>query len=464
MILRTLLHTARQYKLFPPNSVIVLAISGGADSLAMLHALLQLNHVFACEWHVATLDHGLRGVAGQADAAFVAQISAEWGIRCTTGKMEVPKLAGEWQIGMEVAARRARYQFLADVANKIGAKTIATAHHKDDQAETILMRLLRGAGSDGLSGIKYQTQVPEHPELTLIRPLLDTSRAEIEAYCHDNDLQPRHDATNQDRLYFRNKVRLDIMPQLRHLNFSLNDLLIQTADIIQTEHEFILDYYEKHIVPQLIVAPQRWSISRATFQRVHSAIQREMIRQAGQSFGLELSYAHITASVNLGATGKVGATINLPDDYRVRLSYDSIYIEASKLPLPDDNYYKMDGQIPVKIPGKTVVNDWILHAFLDESEDNNMTLAITEDAEVYLRTRQAGDRFQPLGMNGQSQKLKKWFIDHKVPRHLRDSIPLLIVNGKVAAIILSDYWFVADLFAISKVSQRKIHFSIRKLL
>lgn len=464
MILRTLLHTARQYKLFPPDRVVILAVSGGVDSLAMLHALVELRPILGCQWHVATLDHGLRGAEGAADAAFVAQVCRDWDVPCTAGRVDVPQLMHDWQTGLEAAARRARYQFLAGVAQTHDTTTIATAHHQDDQAETILMHLLRGAGAEGIIGMTHKAPLPDHPGLVLVRPLLNLSRSDLEAYCIAQGLQPRHDQTNQDRAHLRNALRLDVLPALREINPNLNDALIQTADVVQAQHAFIREYYNKHIVPHLIVAPRRVQIAHALFVQQHPALQRETLRQAAKYLGLELAYAHIVAAVDLCLTSSVGKQLAWPAGFRVRLGYDTIYIEAEDLPLPDEVYVALHQPTTVQIPGKTLLDGWILHATIQEPAQYDAQLTIPDGSQVRLRTRQAGDRLRPMGMGGQSQKLKKWLIDHKVPRHLRDSIPLLMVEDAIAAIILSDQWVIAEPHAVSSSSQRIVYFSISKLL
>ncbi|MBZ0278007.1 MAG: tRNA lysidine(34) synthetase TilS, partial [Anaerolineae bacterium] len=222
--------TIQKHNLIPPHTMIVVAVSGGADSLALLHLLRDIRKRLRCDLHVATLDHGLRGEAGAADARFVAETAASWGLPVTVGQVSVPALMSQTGQGLEAAARRARYAFLAQTAQTTGAAVIASAHHADDQAETILLHLLRGAGLNGLRGMAYRAPVPGYPHLTLIRPLLNVTRTEIDSYCREHGLVPREDASNQDVAMLRNRIRAEVLPRLRTINPQIAQALISLAD------------------------------------------------------------------------------------------------------------------------------------------------------------------------------------------------------------------------------------------
>jgi tRNA(Ile)-lysidine synthase len=465
MIVQTVLDTHRQFNLFPPHTTIILAVSGGADSITLLHVMAQLRERLAVQLHVATLNHGLRPDAAD-DVAYVQHITKRLDVPVSAETVDVSQLSQTLNIGIEAAGRAARYDFFARVAQQIGTTTIATAHHADDQTETILMHIIRGAGVQGLIGMQPKAPYPDYPELTLIRPLLFVRRPEIEAYCDEHQLEPRHDATNQDTVFLRNNIRHAILPRMRELNPQIDRAFAQLADIVSAEQDFMQTYYESSIQP-LIQANEgntRYSVQRELFRSWHPAIQRRFIKEASFKLGAEATYVYITAAIQTANSREVGAIAELPNAVRLRVGYVDIVIEQESAPLPDTDYWLIDSEYNVTLPGKTNCVRWILEATIEPQPDTIARLYITPNSTVKLRTRQAGDKFQPLGMGGHSKKLKHWMIDHKIPQHLRVRIPLLTVNDEIAAILLPDQWIVAEPYAIKTLSQHNFYFSISKLL
>ena len=229
----------QKFQLITQEQTLVIGVSGGTDSLALLHVLNQLAPRLGIVIHAATLDHQLRGAESAGDVQFVEQVCHEWNIAVTVGRTNVIELAQHQQLGIEAAARLARYDFLAQVAHNLGASTIAVAHHEDDQAETVLMHLLRGAGVHGLSGMALRSLVPNHTDLKLIRPLLSVSRQEIEAYCVEHNLEPRHDSTNSDTSLLRNAIRLEMLPILQRYTPQVKPALARWAEIAAVEDEYL---------------------------------------------------------------------------------------------------------------------------------------------------------------------------------------------------------------------------------
>jgi tRNA(Ile)-lysidine synthase len=202
---------AERYALWSDGEVVVVGVSGGPDSLCLLHLLRRLAPESHLTLHVAHLNHGLRGAAGEADAQAVAERAADWALPCTIGRADVPALAVESRTSLEEAAREARYAFLQAVARDRGARTIAVGHNADDQAETVLMHFLRGSGLAGLRGMLPRTALGER---FLVRPLLDMPRSRIEAYCAASNLQPSRDLSNADTTIYRNRLRHELLPLL----------------------------------------------------------------------------------------------------------------------------------------------------------------------------------------------------------------------------------------------------------
>lgn len=218
---------------------VVLAVSGGADSLCLADAVLALAAEHALRPIIAHLDHGLRSEAARADAEFVRAFAHERQVPCVIERADVAAAAQARKQSLEVAGRELRYRFLARVANENRADLVALAHHADDQAETVLLRLLRGTGLSGLRGMQLRSPLPTAPHLTAVRPLLRITRAEIEQYCRERGLEPRRDASNDELDYARNRIRHELLPMLERYNPNIRSVLTRLADTVATDLEII---------------------------------------------------------------------------------------------------------------------------------------------------------------------------------------------------------------------------------
>ncbi len=454
----------RQNHLIPPDSTLLIAVSGGVDSLVLLHILRELRPRLRRNLHVATLDHQLRRQAGADDAAFVVRLCHDWNIPVTSGAVDVRALAAQQNLGIEAAARQARYAFLAQTARQINTHTIAVAHHADDQAETILMHLIRGSGLQGLSGMRDQLPLPGHPDLILLRPLLTTSRQEIEAYSQQNHLQPRTDATNQDTTYLRNRLRLEILPALREINPAVHLTLLHMADNAATDFHYINQQLNDVITASVTTEPAGViSIDRAVFQQLHPALQRHFMLWAAQTLDNDaLDYPHILQALEIGQNGQQGAVSLLPGGLQLRVAYDKLLIEPQAasalsqyagplLPTNFETYLQIPGNYPI------TGTQWSIGLDFAASAQNTQQLAVTPDSKISLRTRQQGDIFAPSGLAGKTQKLNKWLINHKIPRELRDFIPILDINGTIAAFYVNETWIVSHHYAVVNDQQYRLH-------
>ena len=463
MLLETLERTLRAHAPPPLDTLWVVAVSGGADSLALLHALVRLQPRFGYRLHVATLDHKLRLPGGAEDVQFVRQISDEWGVSVTAASVDVLALAAEQRLSLEAAARLARYRFLAEVAHSVGASRIATAHNADDQAETVLMHILRGAGLAGLGGMRFAAPLFEAPDLTLVRPLLAVPRAEVEAYCAAHALQPRVDETNRDVTFLRNRLRHEVMPLLRQINPQVARQLRQLADASVVDAGYIEEAVQRDVFAQAVLSPDAVVLPLAVFRAVHPALQRRFVVWAARALDptVELAYVQQVEAVALAMSGQVGAQTTLPATLSLRVDYETVVIERANARLDTPAFALPPGHVlEVALPGVTDAGSWVLTTGIVPASlpAAQAVLTVPEGAQIRLRTRQPGDRFAPLGLDGHSQKLKEWLIDHKVPQRWRDHLPLLEVDGEIAALVLGARWPVSNRFAVRSLADRQVAF------
>ena len=464
-------NTIKYHKLLQNGDKVVLGVSGGIDSLAFMHILHNLQQTLKFQLYIATLDHGLRGEQGANDVEYVKSLATNWQISYFSDAVDVTTLADKQKLSIETAARNARYAFFARIARQVGTTKIAVAHHADDQAETILMHLLRGSGLQGLQGMQLSAPVPNHPDLTLIRPLLNVTRAQLEAYCNDNDLVGRFDETNADTQYLRNLLRLEIMPALTRVNPQLTASLGRLSENVSVDLMYIQEQFTREILPHIKRNDGQVGIPRTSFTQCHPALQRRSIIYAVEQLKphAPLTHYHITEAVRIAINGNVGALTQFPDGLRLRVDYDYIIIEIynQEQSFPADEFLlSKDAEIAISRLGTTIIEDiqgksWQFIASNSIRINHcHAQLSIPSSSKIKLRTRKAGDRFKPLGLNGHTKKLKDWMIDQKIPQYLRDHIPILEINGNVGAILRGKHWFIADTFKISKESQRNVCFLV----
>lgn len=292
-LLDSLRRTLLQHGLVAPGGRVLVAVSGGPDSLALLHALHALREELGlADLQVAHLDHGLRGAESAADAAFVAAFCAARSVPCHVGRADVAALIQERKVSTQQAARTARYQFLGTTADAVGAGQIATAHTQDDQAETVLLNILRGSGLDGLRGIPIRRG-------RFIRPSLNTSRAEVLAYCEANGLTPRLDASNLTTdHYTRNRIRLELLPHLaRHYNPGVRSALLRLSEIAARDADYLLLQARAALSEATMTSePARLTLDRVKMAALHPALQRHVLRAALAQFrgtGESVTHEHL---------------------------------------------------------------------------------------------------------------------------------------------------------------------------
>jgi tRNA(Ile)-lysidine synthase len=309
---------------FSLRGKVILAVYCGADSLCLAHVVIALAPQLHLQSVIAHLNHGIRGAAADADADFVQAFAAQHGVPCHIEKANVPKLAAEMNLSLETAARMARYDFLMRAADQHEAKIVAVAHHADDQAETVLHRLMRGTGLAGLRGMAAQSPMPGAPHLTLLRPLLRFGRKDIEQYCADCGLQPRHDATNDDLAHTRNRIRHELLPQLEQYNPGIRAVLARLADSATTDFE-IIEYATQQAFSSIATQTEAHAIvfDRVTWRNLPVGLQRATLRHAvSQLKGhlTDLKFSAIEEARDVLTSDATTGEIALLADVRVRVS------------------------------------------------------------------------------------------------------------------------------------------------
>lgn len=433
------------------GQLVVVAVSGGPDSIALLRIMETLSESYGLSLIMAHLNHCMRGEESDRDEDFVRKVAETRGINLVCGTVDIPALRSSKGGCMEEIARQERYRFLREVLDRKGADRVALGHHRDDQVETLIMNLLRGSG---LLGLKGMSPVREG---IFIRPLLTCSKGEILAYLSSEKMEYRLDSTNSQQDVQRNKIRNQLIPHLKtSYNPSLDECISRTADVLRLDE----DYLEGHVRTIL----SQWRIKEIEGEirinlkdllTLHEAVQnrilREMTRQLSPE-GMGASYKHISSIKNSLFLRRSAGPLYLPYGVKVRREYDTIVLSRA---LNDKAVVDSDSDIeelrrdrireneepyflyPVEIPGSTHVDEagmTVSFKIVDSVygdlplKQNGPVVYMDFDAiapPVVLRSRLPGDRISSLGLGG-TKKIKSLLIDEKVPRNRRWRIPLLV--------------------------------------
>lgn len=404
---------------------IVVGVSGGPDSLCLLNILYSLKDEYDLTLIVAHVNHNLRKEA-KFEADFVEKFSNDLGLKFYLADVDIGKMVKEKKKSCEEVAREYRYNFFNTVLKENSADKIAVAHNLNDNAETILMNIIRGSGTHGLKGIKDKNN-------NIIRPLLNVSREEIEKYCRENDLTPMIDKTNFETLYTRNKIRNKIIPLICEINPDALGSITRLGNILDEEDEFISEYIDK-IYNDIVISSKSIKIAKNKFLALHKGIQRRILRKAILEFRgdlVDITYKSLENAISTINTAQNGSIIKVARDVKIFVNYDV-------LEFFDKIEKNFEFEYELNIPGKTYIQelDIVINAEVKKaSEVEDFTKNPTKkffDIEktgkkLYVRNRRFGDSFLPNGLNG-TKKLKDFFSDLKIPTHERDRVPIL-TNG-----------------------------------
>ncbi len=412
-MLQILQQTIEKHGLLRPGRHVLVAVSGGSDSVALACALTSLARKYRIKITLAHLNHRIRGRAADEDARFVKRLADRLGAGCVQRRIDVPRMARGKGISLEMAARDARYGFFRQAMRTTGADCLATGHTSDDQAETVLLRLVRGTGSQGLGGIAYKT---ERQGMQIIRPLLEVTHAQVIEYLRKNKTPWREDASNRDRQFLRNRIRLEILPLLeKRLNPGVRNALVRFAKVFAEEHRWMDNQAREHL-SQCLRGKTRKQISLPGIKRLSLALQRRIVLRwlvLNDIDSERIDFEAIESIVNLIKSSKGTGSVALGDGWWVVRKYKGAELTS------ENKLNTVAFHAAVNVPGETVlpargirisarfgrgiikqrgrcVGMIPARASFDAGRMRTATLLV--------RSWEHGDRIRPLGMKGTKKK------------------------------------------------------------
>lgn len=441
MVKAKVIKTVNKYKLLGRKDIILAAVSGGPDSVCMLYLLAELSAEIGFKLSVFHLDHQLRGENSRQDAKFVKNLSSKLGLPCFLYSFNVQRYQRISGLSMQEAARRVRMRLMSRAAERIRANKIALGHNADDQVETIIMRILRGTGLDGLTGMGIFDSFPGRTEALIIRPLLEASREEIEQFLREGKISYRIDRSNLKPVYLRNKIRLELIPYLeKNYNPALKKGLLQMCKILSLDNSYLLKETD-NIYPRLV---QEESAGRVILKipeiiKCDEAIQFRVIRKGlknlkGHLRAVEAKHVENILELIKGAGAHRG--ISLPGGVLAKKSYQLL-----ELKMNEKKEIKCFTRKRLTIPGKTYVPELDMEIEAQIRDKDNLPWPPDQEREayldyeklvfpLYLSLRWPGIKFQPLGMEG-TKKLKDFLIDERVPLEVRDRTLLVLSKDEI---------------------------------
>jgi tRNA(Ile)-lysidine synthase len=422
---------------------------------------------------VAHFNHQLRPEA-DLEVASVSERAHSLGLPFVTDSADVRGYAEEHRFSLEEAARTLRYHFLFATARQHAAQAVAVGHTADDQAETVLMHFLRGAGLAGLKGMEYRTLLPVFDaQIPLIRPLLSLWRADTETYCREHGLRPHFDASNRDTVYFRNRLRHDLIPELEKYNPRFKEALVRTAQALQGDYSILQEVLEAAWKEVVVESGDGWvAFDQPRLVEFSPALRRNLIRRAAESLrpdSRDLGFEALERATAF-AESSDAQRIDFVNGLYLFTESGKLYLAAYEADLPSAQWPQVSNQLSVIGNQCELGNGWILaveSVSLDTSrqllDPDNWTAWLDADltgSSLTVRPRRAGDRFNPLGMESGSVKLSDFFVNVKLPRRARTQWPLVCVGEEIAWV---PGFRLAHPFRVTSKTERTLHLEIKRL-
>lgn len=418
-----------------PSDVVIVAVSGGPDSICLLHMLSSMKDKLNIKLLAAHVNHGLRGNEADRDESYAKQLSQELNIPFFSKKVDLDSISKSMGISHELAGREVRYSFFEELKAKHSANKIALAHNANDRAETILMRIIRGTGTDGLEGIKAIR------DEYIIRPLIETSRAQIEEYCIQNNLELNVDSTNLEGIYSRNKIRLELIPYIqKNFNSDIISTLNRMSDILKSDNDYLDKVAKLDFQKHCQVGINSVTISKYIFMN-HEAIATRIIRESIHkllSHNNNIQRNHVLDILKLSKL-KTGNSIMLPNKLTAINNYGDVILRFNfSKEVKDENTYK------IELGCECYIESFNLSIFITEKNVGEITETSSKNikyfdadkvnGDIIIRARKDGDRIMPAGMKG-TKKVKDLLMDLKIQKENRDKIPILCFGSDIAWIV-----------------------------
>ncbi len=439
-----------KYRMIVSGDIVIVGVSGGPDSLALLYSLYYLRDELNIGIIVVHLNHMIRGEEAEREAIFVEDNAKRLGLPCTVKMVDVPGYMKEKRLSSQVAAREVRYRFFESELKRHSANKIALGHTANDQAETVLMRMIRGSGMKGLAGI------PPVRDNIIIRPIIEMTRREIEEFLSVKGIEYVKDPSNLDFRYLRNRIRGDLIPILeRDYNPKIIEMLRNTAEILKDDEDY-LSGYSKDIFCNLLIEEKEGTVilDASGLRALHVALQRRVLRKGLKVLKRDLrriSGRHISDILRLVKMRVSNRYLDLPGDITVKYMYNRLYFsfygKTRFIGQPSVGHCESMrvSEKALMIPGSTSIPKLNLKLDTEIRDIDDVDLNLNNNLKALLdyektgsslrvRTRRPGDRFHPFGMTG-SKKLKDFFIDERVPREERDRILLLVSDNKILWVV-----------------------------
>lgn len=451
-----------------PARPVLAGVSGGPDSLCLLDVL----HAAGYQVIVAHFNHKLRPEADLESAA-VAERVRTLGLPFVTDSADVRRVAEEQGFSIEEAARTLRYRFLFAAARTHQAQAVAVGHNADDQVETVLMHFLRGAGLTGLKGMEYRTLLPVFDaEIPLVRPILSLWRADTESYCREHGLEPHFDASNADETYFRNRLRHTLIPELEKYNPRFKEALVRTAQALQGDYAVLQADVEAMWEEVVTATGEGWvAFNQLLLTACEPGLQRNLFRRAGELLhpgGRDIGFEALERAAAF-ARNPAGKQVDFVNGLYLFAESGKVHLAAYEADVSFGGWPQVEHSSAVSSQRLELGNEWVLTAEelpanQDDWSRNADPWSAWLDADLTadrltVRPRREGDVFHPLGMGGQTVKVREFYINVKIPKRAREKWPLVCVGKDIVWV---PGYRIAHPFRVTGKTKRLLYLHLEK--